>query len=648
VDRLLAITVLVLAIPCSAVAGMPGSSEPRSVSVPRLANATPTRVAKKSKKKATPSAAASTGAPPVKIVSSGNDKVTLQQKKTSTTAYLVEPGKSFKVELVGAGKLTLYLHQLVPAAGSPNMKAAAGVSIDGKPSQKVALNTKVATDTRIIERKDKLTTTAKSFPENLKAGKHTAEVTVAAGNPPVLVALEFLPTGSKKAAPIIDGTRTNKDLMAAALSDDDDDSGIVAAPSPPPGPPATPAAVPPPPTPAKAAQEIAAVEVAGGGAPEAPPVAETPEQVLQRRIVQGEIRDGMLGTYDSVTVTKTTAKETLQFYRVPEEKSFTVMVAGPGELTVRLHRLIDPLTAATQEGAPYSIAMLEDDVLLQQLSGNTKRTTTWELKGAAGVTPFLSEPREYKVKLGGRTSRIAVQVAESPLGMVIRYSFVPEAGNLASMVVGIGEDDGGDISLGTSAAALKPTMVMEVDVSERIVVQVREGYLSLAANAGGFVPTAGGDPGFLAGAQVTFNLPWAGRMFLLSAQGLFERHTLAIAVGDLDGGAIRASSAVYAIPILGKLTTRLPLGFLGLGAFVHAGGGLCYVNASRTSLGSTVAANRWTWAVRGGGGVEMDIKVGWVGVEAAYLYAPAADYGHVLSGYSPTGPSVALQYRLGL
>ena len=35
------------------------------------------------------------------------------------------------------------------------------------------------------------------------------------------------------------------------------------------------------------------------------------------------------------------------------------------------------------------------------------------------------------------------------------------------------------------------------------------------------------------------------------------------------------------------------------------------------------------WAGRGGGGVELNVGVGWLGVEVAYLYAPAVKLGQV-------------------
>ena len=57
-----------------------------------------------------------------------------------------------------------------------------------------------------------------------------------------------------------------------------------------------------------------------------------------------------------------------KFHRIDEEKSYVVMVSGPGVLTVRMHRLLDPEKLAQpgyDKGCTFVI--FENDVLLQQL-----------------------------------------------------------------------------------------------------------------------------------------------------------------------------------------------------------------------------------------------------------------------------------------
>jgi hypothetical protein len=308
-----------------------------------------------------------------------------------------------------------------------------------------------------------------------------------------------------------------------------------------------------------------------------------------------------------------------------------------------VHPLINGKNPAP-EGSTYSFAMLENDVVLQQMRGTTKRSEVWQAKGGAADTqPLLSEPKEYKLKVGPQTSRFAFQIAENPEGMAIRYEFAPAAAQLSSMMVALDDDE-----VGGGAPPVQPTMVMEVDLGERIVIERHEGFLSVMAQGGGFLPSAGGDPGLVAGVQVSATLPWINRMFLVSAQGLVLWHTLGANIGDVYGGAINAKSTVYAVPILAKATARYPFGASRFAAFAHAGAGLCYISASRTALNASETASHWGWAARGGGGLELDIGAGGVGLEAAYLLAPKTTLGKVLDGYSPTGPTLALQYRLGI
>ncbi|MBI5509650.1 MAG: hypothetical protein HY903_12930 [Deltaproteobacteria bacterium] len=588
---------------------------------------------------------------PVKIVSPGVVKASVEnKKKKQTTAYVVDTGKPLKLELKGPGKLTINIHQLMPG-GKGIKKPSYEVVVDRAKPKAVVPADQPAKAVKLVGRGPDKISTPKTWSEKLSAGAHVVQVSAPKAGPAAVVTLEFYPTGAKSPAPIIIVEEASKrDLMASAAALDDDDEPIQASPPPVPPPP-TPVVAPPPvvPEPPVVAEPPPPVEtvVAAPAAPE--PVAETPEAQVKRRVAAGEIRDGLLETYDEIAVVKKDTREETQFYRVAQEKSFSFMVAGPGEVTVRLHRIIDPPAAAESENKSYTVVMLENDVVLQQLGGVTKQSNTWEVKAVGlGVTRYLSEPKEYKLKIGPQNSRLQFQIAEAPEGMAVRYSFAPEAAASLSLLAG-GLDDEEDGDSGTATVgALKPTMVMEVDLSEKIIVQRKAGFLSLMAQGGTFVPMAGGNPGILAGLQLTANLPFANRMFLLSIQGLVQRHTLALSIGDIDGGAIDAAATIMAIPVLAKVTARLPLGESGLALFGHGGGGLCYVSASRNALDAKATASSTSWVTRAGAGVEMNIKIGWLGLEGAYLYGPSADLGQVLTNYTPTGPSVALQYRLGL
>jgi hypothetical protein len=284
---------------------------------------------------------------------------------------------------------------------------------------------------------------------------------------------------------------------------------------------------------------------------------------------------------------------------------------------------------------------------LQRLAGTTAVAKTWRIDKAPATLGerLLAEPKEYRLTVGAKQARIAVQIAQASEGMVVRYTFEPEQASLTAMALDLGDDDEEG---GSAPIVAAPTVVMEIDVSERLAVEVREGFLGVLVTAGTLVPTVGAEPGWHGTLELGVVLPFLDRVLSLGVAAGIERSVLEVNVGDWEGVAFKASSAVYAVPLLGKLTARFPLGDSGVALFVDAGGGVSMVRASREALGASKVQTKWSPVAAGSGGVEVDVGIGWLGLAGGYVFVPAGDYSDVLRGYSPGGTTAVMSLRLGL
>ncbi|MBW2459626.1 MAG: hypothetical protein JRI68_34350 [Deltaproteobacteria bacterium] len=621
--RILTTTLLVTGM---ALAGPTRAAvHPTTVHVDESAADAPLRVAKRKRKGRKPAKVE-----PVRIRSGDTAELSLEQKGRKTLqVYAVTPDAPLAMEVTGPGKLALVVYQLLPKS-TKTRKQTFLISVDGKRATKVKVTNKpfrkgtLAGDVSTVSN-------GKKRLERLKGGTHTVQVTAPAGSAGAVVRIEMYVTGAKMAAPVVIEPQRS-DLMAAALDALDDDE------EPPPPPPE------PPPSPVEPV-EVAAAPIAPTEPVE--PVAD-PTAALAARLSAGEIRDGLVGDYQPATVVDEDSGERTTFQRIASEESFSFMVQGPGEVTVRLHRLVAGITAAASE---YKIVILENDVLLQQLSGATEVLTRRKLEPSltAMAPPALSDAKEYRLKVGPKQSRFAFQIAQAPEGMVIRYRFAAEEASLASMALDFDDEDDDEDGIGFSmGTAALPTVVMEVDVTEKtIVVEQSKGFLGLGVYAGTMVPVAGGGMGVVGTFEISAALPWLDRAFVVAVDGTFITHDMTASIGDPAGAAINARSTVYAVPVIGKVIGRLRLAEI-FALYGHGGFGVSYVRAERRALGSKTATANWLWTLRGGAGVELELGPGAMIVDAAFLFAPTADFGTSLEGYTPTGPVFTAGYRMGL
>jgi hypothetical protein len=576
-------------------------------------------------------------AEPVRVRSAKTRELSLQQKGRNTLpVYTVMPDAPMTFEVTGPGKLALVFHQLLPSA-SKTRRHTFLVSVDGKPPAKVKVTNKpyrrasVTGDVTAVS-------VGKRRIERIRGGPHTVEIQAPAGCPGAVLRVEMYPTGARAAAPVL--VEAAGPEPAAAVADAREEP--LAIPTPPVAAerPANPDREPP----LAAAAPKAKKPVEKGALPD------DPVAILAARLRSGEVRDGLVGSYDTVTLVRADSGDRTDFQRIGAEQSYTFMVQGPGEVTVYLHRLVAPESVAAIEGSAYKIVILENDVLLQQLDGETTVDSRLLLESRSPLAlslPAPSDGKEYRLKVGPQQSRFAFQIAQAPEGMAIRYEFAAEEMSLAAMALDLGdeEDEGMDFSIGSAAM---PTVVTEVDITEKtILVEQRGGFLGLGGFAGSMIPIAGGGTGLVAGAEITAALPWLDRAIALSVRGAFMRHELAASVSDPMGGAIDAHTTIYAVPVIGKISGRLRLGDL-FALMMYGGFGVSHVRAERAALDATKASAEWLWTACGGLGFELALGPGSLLVDAGYLHAPPADFGASLQGYTPAGPVFTAGYRMGL
>jgi hypothetical protein len=593
--------------------------------------------------------------PPVKVTTPGVSEVTLRQGRKAQAVVTLKPQEKLDISFSGAGKLAIVLFNALPKKSSERTSAIVTVSVDGGPIKRVTLPTRLNRKGNLKADIGPLVSKPKKHFTKLRAGDHTADLEVISGALGVAVRVEWYPLGHRKPAPLVFEPAGD---MVATVPDLDEDEGVTPPPAPdlPPAadmapiassaPPVAPDAPPPPTEPVTPAEETAAAPVVTEPPPPTPaPASTSPAAELEKKIASGEIRHGLIGTFDPLELVDTREGDRNTFHRVKEHQSYSILVAGPGELTVRLHRLIDPAKKQEAEGTPYSIVILENDVVLQQLSGTTEASQNWQIDPAFNADGLLlSEPKEYHLKVSANQSRLALQISEAPLGMAIRYDYAAETMSLAAMDLGFDDedDDLGPIGPATS----KPTVVMEVAVTEKVIIEERPGFIGLAVQAGTVIPAAGGDPVIAGGTDVRFALPFVQGL-TVGAHAAYHRHTMQTNVGDLDGVAVRPRSSTHTVPLFVKATYSMPLGRV-LGIYADFGAGVSYVRASTRARGAETVATGWLFGGMAGGGIEFNTGIGWLGVDGSYLFTLPGDFEGTLQDYTPGGPGVALQYRIGI
>ncbi len=347
------------------------------------------------------------------------------------------------------------------------------------------------------------------------------------------------------------------------------------------------------------------------------------------RIASGEARDGLVGEYTQIDVRDTFDAEGDKrvFNRVGADELFSFMAEGPGEATVRLHRLVDTTASDDQT---YNVVMLEDDVLLQHLLVETVKTDRYIIETTSPIKPAVTEPTEYRLKIGPKIIRFDFLVRDAPEGMLFDYEFEPDK------ALSLDEER----NLPSQALT---TVVTEVAL-QRIVV--KHGSIGLGARAGLFVPTVGGSLGPAAGIEVLTHLPWLRQTFSLGFQGTLLRHQLKVSAKN-SLGLIAPESIIMAVPLVAKIGGRLRFGG-AIALYGFAGFGASYVRVQRIAYVTQRASENWLWTTTGGAGVEFTLGPGVIVIEGGFMYAPPTDFGATLQGYTPSGSMFVGGYRLGL
>ncbi len=524
------------------------------------------------------------------------ERVTVKARKPMA-GYLFRGSEPIELVVQGPTNLVLTLQQALKAHS-----AAPAVEVDlvvDDRSERVTLPGKPWKRGRIDGRPDLMLTVPKPVTLRLGGGAHLLRlVSTGEGH---LVRVDHQAGRASEPAVVV------LDLAPPAVAVAPPVSAPVAVVSPP---------APAPPTPAPAPAKPAA------GSP------------IEERIARGELRDGLLTSYPTLSLTHRETGERRLFQQVAAEQSYAVAVGGPGILTVRLHPLLKNGAAGS-----YALVILENDVVLQTLNGALSPDGAWTVEAAHGAK--VGEPRELRLKIGAKPSRLVFQISRAAqAGMAIGYRFEAEKVSLADLSF----DDEGPTSL-------PPTLLTEVDLREMVVEKVvyrdtSSGFLGVAVGAGAVMPAAGGAPAIAADVELRLTLGFISRLLAAGVVSGASQHVMSVRFADRDGAILDVRSTVLAVPMLGKLSFRLPLGE-SLALAASAGGGMVYVMAERSGLEVTTSATAWQWAAVAGAGLELALGPGVVAVEVGYTYVPVVPLAEVLENYSPGGPGAFLRYRFG-
>lgn len=562
---------------------------------------------------------------PTVRVTSHSERLSIRVGKARRSVFVATAEQPLKLEIEGPGRLKLELRRVMGRKQKKVKRARVQVIVDGKAARvKVGGPTDAAA--RVPPKHGIGLSAGTSTTRKLAAGPHTVEVVALPGARGVAVFVVFRMPGHAKPIPVIvapaaaGGDALALTPLQTPLIDAKDE-------------------VPPIQTP-----EVASGEAVMPEAPKAEPEP-PPAPTVKERIAAGEIRHGLESQHDELTLVHENG-ERRESHLATNDRPFVILVDGPCEITIRMHRLIDSAEGKAAQGTEYSIVLLEDDVVLQQVRGKTEVSSVWKIDPASGLGWLtVAKPKEVRLQVATKVARLAFLVSDSVRGgMAMSYEFTGAEKSLASSMLLSLDDDEDGIGLN-----LPPTIVTEVDIKEtvieRIVYRGKKEFLGLGLRAGAVVPPWGGQPSLAAALEITFALPFAGQAFALGLEGGFQRHDLSAAAPDELGGVVSTRATVNSVPILGLVSGRLRLSQSFRG-YVTVGGGIMVVLAS-VEVGTTSQEDSQVRPlVRAGGGIETLLGPGWLGFEVTWTQTFGQDL-QILENYSPGGLTPWLRYRFG-
>jgi hypothetical protein len=584
---------------------------------------TATWVAKRRKKRRKPAT------PPAVRLETDLSRVEIKSKKRRATGILVGPGQELKLDLDGPGKLGVIVYQAL-SGGVRTAKTAVIVNtfLDGEARRGISYKGKRDRRAKVFGPSSPPITKPKGATVKIPAGVHAVEIQVPAASTPAVVELQYYPAGFETYAPL--------DIVPPP-----DEMGPVA------GAPAAPPPVGPPPPALGGPPPVEEPPMPAMLAAEPVDAAADPAAALEARVRAGEMRDALVGAYDTLSIREQGAPMGEAFSKATLDTPFTFIVDGPGTVTLRVHRLI----GTDSSSGDIQLTVLENDVLLQSLDVDAQVAARHSIVGSAALQP--GTPKEYKLKLGQKLSRFVIQLSENAVdGVAMRYSFEPaEKSSAMALTLDLGDELGmgaADLTGGTvlTEVALREKVV-EVKVEVEKVVRVGgDEFLGIAAGGDLIAPQARIAPAFGGGVELRLSLPFADRMFSLSIASSFLQQQLEANTADPRGAQLETRTGIMLIPITAGLVVRFVVSEI-FGFYGNAGGGVIFSRGSSAVGGASHTASAWLPAARGGGGIEVKLGPGWAALELAYLYAVPADLDHVMNEYTPTGAQAGLKYRLG-
>ena len=321
---------------------------------------------------------------------------------------------------------------------------------------------------------------------------------------------------------------------------------------------------------------------------------------------------------------------------------------GPGDVTVRVHRLT---TAGTAMPASETLTILENDVLLQTFDLDSQTSTTLEVVG--DVSLEVAAVKEYKLDLGPRLSRFAFQPSESSAeGLAITYSFAAgEKSSAMALTMDLGDEFGlgGDLGGGTTITEVAVREKVVEVVTEKVirVGEERTETLGVAVTAGGLIPTWGGSPAPTAGMELQWVLPFADGAWALTAEGLVQWHTLLGRGVDAGQAELRSRAEVWVVPVRLGPTFRYPFtDSIRLAAGLR--GSFNWIGGSSRTRGGETSASATAFGASGVLSFELRVGAGWWTLDAGYGWAESIDVGDAVTDFNPAGVEFGTRFRFVL
>jgi hypothetical protein len=557
---------------------------------------------------------------PSLVVKTSLPTVNLKLKRRRATGVLVEPGGELTVAFSGAGRLGILVYQ---ALGARQKKGSAPVTVlwnvDGGARRRISFTGSIDRQARVSGPASKALSQPRGATARVGDGGHRASFEVPAGTTAAVIELRWYPGKAKNPASVRMVTVAASELGPPPASPQ---------PLPPPGAPATP-------------RESPAVQVAAGARP-------TTAKEIEKQIAAGGIRDGVVGAYTMIAIRNVNDGSSGWFARASADRPYAFVVDGPGDVTVRVHRL-----ASGSEVLPRSetLTILENDVLLKTLDLDLPISDSLEVVGATSLA--TSAIQEYKLGLGPRVSRFTFQPSEaSASGIAIQYSFEPEDKNSAmALTMDLGDDLGlGDELGGTTnitQVAVREKLVQVVTEKVVRVGDARSEILGVAVTAGSSIPTWGGAPVPAAGLELQWVLPFGDGAWALSAEGSAQWHTLSSRGVDSTQAELHSRAEVWLVPVRAGPTFRYSFSD-SIRLAVGARGSFNYLFGTSHSLGGDTGAS--TTALGAAGSVSFEVRVGagWWALDAGYAWAQTVDLGRAVRAFNPAGVEVGMRFRFVL